>query len=1418
MTGNSENNVNNILEENTKKMTPAQAKAQLIQEYLKKKLKTPESIAFLNEIDESRDIPESMKKDLLFYIKTVSKYGDVLTESDIEGLTYMDVIPEVTGVITSLRTKRTALKNIFLREYNISSSKYDKDLEPIIKKLDENGLAELLDMGEEERRDLLVEVYGKKIPEKKNLTRFINDFNLKWRLKKLSPDERERFDYTLSLIYQKKGHLDTGDLEELFDLWIFTESEKKELVSIFIPTMSLANARLLGIVSETEETKIRNKYVDEGIAYYELKKWLSDSELEALRTKIFADLETKDLMIEIAGLKDFDKVLWKLIDAWELEKIVAWYNNVLYKAEEQIWETENYDQFEKKLTESIWKLQAQKFQPWSTLALREQDAQWETHTFFFEILNNGENTWNIVLKPRGKDSYDRYDSGKMWAKSFDEVLGIVNNSFEWKTGKKVLWFQVLDEFDLKKQIESWNIELDHDSVKFLDDAALKQEKENVKESLNERKKELRDAWKRNIQIENDPQVQDLKEKQKELFDDTESLEIKNQRLLNQALDNLDPDWKKYGFHENTTFKSQKGWVFTVKHINPISNTIVIFSPSAPWGTQEMSYTDFVTAFKSESAKRISSSKTFEQLLEQVSSENDISSEWSKFHIDNGEIRLKDGKKKIDYDFLVGEDNELIKIVDINDGTGIATINFWTVEQKKEHNTGKKGEKLEDDTYMKETFRVDPTKHQVTMGWLEDYIKSNKQIPRGLEEWKAEETNFKNDDSDRSGSFMSRLFKNNFSIFEIVSGSKLMLENLQAYLKEWADEHSAQFAKSFFWKFLPDEVKADLSSRLESAQKKRSDEYIDKLKSIDSGPATEMIGKWLKNKDVPQYKLEAGLLFMMEKYGTLYCKWIYEDDGKYLWYRALWGKVWDELFMKEYRETQEADQPFSEEQLVFALLWKQIKPWGYNWIQRRSRIQKDYKAVRIQWKKDEIEKGKDDALRFRQVQWRVDGGMWELYSGNYPNAVGWIEQIVNKGGTYAQMNKLPFVMAFSWIMFDFDDAYILDQIKAFSTKSQILPITTLMSKKSDMKLLDKTIYQVISRLEDSWKYPGIQAKADKIIGMRGDIKKAKIIEATDNFYKEYGDVLTDILSQANYAPKSQNETQEFNKMILLEKDPGVWVDWKHQWWNNTFKEYYNHIRGFMDGDWQFKEEWLMADGMAWIGVTWSHMRKVVKQNLTYRTAWYPNMPWSIKLVWKEISNTLKSIAKTSYYWLNLESRENKEVQERLMIDVLKNLLSWILDAHGADPKVLQSYEGWIFSNLSNDWNIQISKDLVDQQTGRAFDPEAIMNASEDSSIGKKLQKMVDWIIRFEQWWVSLNTQSSGPTKKQENSFELIEKGTKDTLKKIVDEVDYDFLWKEVPDDIHVDLDKFKKDGAYNRSRESMSANNRVQEEYDLEEEA
>ena len=73
---------------------------------------------------------------------------------------------------------------------------------------------------------------------------------------------------------------------------------------------------------------------------------------------------------------------------------------------------------------------------------------------------------------------------------------------------------------------------------------------------------------------------------------------------------------------------------------------------------------------------------------------------------------------------------------------------------------------------------------------------------------------------------------------------------------------------------------------------------------------------------------------------------------------------------------------------------------------------------------------------RDIMGRVKWGIGEMESNNYPNMVGWLEVAVNKWGPMHVMNKIPFLAAFSWIAYNFEEK-VTDDLKNFPAKSRVL---------------------------------------------------------------------------------------------------------------------------------------------------------------------------------------------------------------------------------------------------------------------------------------------------------------------------------------------------------------------------------------------
>jgi hypothetical protein len=67
------------------------------------------------------------------------------------------------------------------------------------------------------------------------------------------------------------------------------------------------------------------------------------------------------------------------------------------------------------------------------------------------------------------------------------------------------------------------------------------------------------------------------------------------------------------------------------------------------------------------------------------------------------------------------------------------------------------------------------------------------------------------------------------------------------------------------KFLPAELAAEMKIKVEAEEAESMSKAIENLKKVDSVDAANMINRWITNANTPEYKKEAGMMFMMENY-------------------------------------------------------------------------------------------------------------------------------------------------------------------------------------------------------------------------------------------------------------------------------------------------------------------------------------------------------------------------------------------------------------------------------------------------------------------------------------------------------------------------------------------------------------------------
>ena len=789
--------------------------------------------------------------------------------------------------------------------------------------------------------------------------------------------------------------------------------------------------------------------------------------------------------------------------------------------------------------------------------------------------------------------------------------------------------------------------------------------------------------------------------------------------LRNGIKDIDSSGEQFWLKAGVSFETGKD-VYVIESIDVGSGIINVKSIAKDGALEPMTYQQFYYSFKSSEAKRSSNTESFEALFEHVQSDNAFSNTWKNFVLDGNEIRKKDKngkptKSKVNYNYLVGEDNtELVKIEDISGGK--VTISFWELKEDV-----KKGKDGKNETISSYSMYSNLQEMTFDISYLETFIKKHKLVPESPNQYK--EAQVDHDIADMKGQFspLSFFFKK-ISIIEAVKWGQQFFEQIKEIMQQGQEEHALQFANTYLWKLLPESGRRELQVRLESSQKKRMEDYLERLKNVGSDVAIKMIKSYLYDTHGPAYQKEAAVVFMLQKYWVLNAKALQEEQWKFTWYQALGWKPNDELYKKTKEEMEKESLPFTEEYLVYKLLKEQCRPEGYKWIKRRSKLHKEVKRYRAKGKEEEYETWLDDGGDQRSIGGRVTGAMGELKSNNYPNAVGWLEKVVDKWGPMHVMNKVPFIMAFSGIAYDFEEK-TTDQLKNFTGKSRALMQLRFLSYHKDIDVMNNATLVVCKKLQATGKsqFKTIYNEAKKIFQGQRDTWVRGRIERTEEFYDKYGKDLTNIMYMLN----TGDENDTLNKMIFFEKDkPGANADEHAD--NQALKKYYDMFHEFIGEDVNFEDEELMSDAFKHAGTSGMDINRVTKQMLAMRQWGRFVKQKSGAFMAEEIIKEFSSIPHRVY---DDDPQKNKQMQHKLLKDNLRRMVAGFIELHGADTygRALQGYNAKSspFQRF-NRWGVYLSD--FPQLEGWV-DYKELLDGT-DSKYDPLLEKMAHQIIKVE----------------------------------------------------------------------------------------
>ena len=562
---------------------------------------------------------------------------------------------------------------------------------------------------------------------------------------------------------------------------------------------------------------------------------------------------------------------------------------------------------------------------------------------------------------------------------------------------------------------------------------------------------------------------------------------------------------------------------------------------------------------------------------------------------------------------------------------------------------------------------------------------------------------------------------------------MMLDSIEETLKKWNDLHAAQVALRM-WKFLPDEIRAELEIKVETAEWSEMDKELEGLGKVDSPIATKRILWWLKNKDTPEAKKEAGLMFMLSKYGVLYAKKLEVHRWEYLWYQAFGWRVWDALYLEVKAEAEESDVTFSEETLMHRLINRQCK--GRLHPKRRSRLHKEFEW---KWKagiKEEYDKWYSDATNKRTAVDMIRWGMEEAMDGTVPNSIWWFKRAIERWWSLEDMSEWFFSLLYSGVLYNVDQATFLNIKSLWDGEWMPIIMTRFSTQKSDMVLFNKVVLDISKRMQEIYpELDGIEKAAQELFDSAQwwKWKERDRIKAAQKFWKDYG---TPVSRALNFSKTADGTYSQTDKMIFLEQED-----------NENFKTYYDKVQWFTK-EWTFKKD-LMDDACWVVGLTGLNTNQLAKQYLQLST-WGQLKEESVGTkIWDEFMVDIDAINNKRFH---KDDEKNIEEKKRYLRDFLKDLFSAFLSNHAWNALSFYNKTTSDIWQVLHTWDVDLVKDFDWMSSADIYEWRKGWDV-----INKVINKILSW-----------NT-SSGPS--LQNPLDKIISSSKQSADKAINNQDF-----------------------------------------------
>ena len=1219
------------------------------------------------------------------------------TGLDLSRLNIFQLRSQVSKGFLSFKIKKQNFKKQVLSEYDISETQFASKIAPVVWTISESEISRLINW-EHERREFLEAIFKTQLEKRATLTAInqLTESETRKRLWKISSPEKEEIVDALARA-SRNQKIDQTDIQNFINSGFLSPAEAKEVVFTFIPFLTLKQAVETGILTQAEAEKQRENTISEAL---KSEKISVDSEAEATIKQSLSleqiEVSTKDLKASDAQIRDISQKIGfrnfeKTLEAERANQVEAF---------KQQWPA-TFDLLKQGiLTLQKTNLQGfDKLTEWSYIKTTTKNSEW-AHDQFIKIHSFDDTTKEFRFQLAGHESVNLTPGS--------EIESFAYAAFFENLKKTQNTMQVFSWDEMREWVKKWDIESSELQSFSASDFAWEEnteKREQVRSKYVEQTQRELDALTEKLsRADSDPTIRKgLVEKQIKYYENKlEELQTSSLTLEETAeqatfqsfidkLDDIDAEWKTLWFKVWLSIETKDNNAFIIRGLD--TNTETVYLEGIKNTYEPVSYTDFLSAFKEKKAKRVAGLDGVSDFLSRVSWPQN----WGETAFENGEIIQKGidhpwEKSEQKIEFLKGtESDTLVKVLDVND-------RYVEIQRGEIKDLPKKNDDQKHTDQQLNIKWADIEKY--TLNEFAKFIEWEKLVP----DWKLSRKQLSpiNPDGLHNdikkqwvGSHLYSAFvKDKISIWWMMHGMKSVHESITESLTKSSELDAAKFALKI-WKLLPSELEQELLIKVEQKESESMDKELEALGKIDSWMAVERVEKWMLDTTTPEYKKEAGTLFMISKYGHLTAKqsnkWkngLYRFRGKFLFYEALGWRINDELYLDVKEKSTKDNQTFTEEYLVHMLLKQQCAGSHYSGIKRRSRIHKEYENKWKSWVSEEFEKWYNDASNKRTAATMVAEGMWEALWGTTTNAIWWQKKAWERWGSLETMMEIPFSLMYSGAGLDIDQASYLKAKGLWDWEWQPNIANRMMSSVAEMKLFNNTVLELSKEIgKDAnygGSYPKIAEEAQKLFDKvenrysSGGTSEWERLKEAQNFWKKYGTILSKAL---NNSMESSTETSKTDTIISRDA---------------KFEEYYEKVSSYV-WEWEYFKKDFVDD---WAWETW-----VFGLNTTKLAGKYLEMSqWGAfkygsasKKVWERMYNDINNTPhKILVAWEDLHSEINKEAQKKYIAKQFESITSGLLSVHGWRPWILPSINSptshlW---QQFNKWGINIVNDLND----------------------------------------------------------------------------------------------------------------------------